>query len=343
MIWNECRDAKSCISTMRKIANYLTKNRSGKSPKIAQHTRKRIHQAKKNFWRNSKQFLTIKMKQLNKYTLVVCSIVRNAERGLVKNIPIIEEVCKHFKNYKIVVYENDSTDNTKSILKEWSLKNPNHVYALLKDGDKSDTIPKAKEVKGNPFFSYKRIGKMAYLRNQYMNYIEEQKWQSDYLMVVDLDVAQLNSEGIFTSFLSNTEWDAVTAFGYSISPQFRIRYHDTYALTEYGNENAPQTESKIKEMAKKYGKLFKTHKWIRVYSAFGGLAIYKFEAIKGLRYQVIDNADHRVEVKCEHFSIYQQMEQKGYNRVYINPEMSLKYQALTWKIIWKAIQRMILS
>ena len=60
------------------------------------------------------------MKQLNKYTLVVCSIVRNAERGLVKNIPIIEEVCKHFKNYKIVVYENDSTDNTKSILKEWS-------------------------------------------------------------------------------------------------------------------------------------------------------------------------------------------------------------------------------
>jgi len=33
-----CRDAKSCVFTMRKIARYLTKNRSGKDPKIAQST-----------------------------------------------------------------------------------------------------------------------------------------------------------------------------------------------------------------------------------------------------------------------------------------------------------------
>ena len=44
---------------MRKIAGYLTKNRSGKDQKIAQSTHeKECIKTKKTFWRNSKQFLS---------------------------------------------------------------------------------------------------------------------------------------------------------------------------------------------------------------------------------------------------------------------------------------------
>ncbi|MBU3856516.1 MAG: hypothetical protein H9928_08190, partial [Candidatus Phocaeicola excrementipullorum] len=43
---------------MRKIAGYLTKNRSGKDQKIAQSTHENEHiKPRKTFWRNSKQFL----------------------------------------------------------------------------------------------------------------------------------------------------------------------------------------------------------------------------------------------------------------------------------------------
>ena len=61
MIWDEfCRDAKSCVSTMRKIAGYLTKNRSGKDQKIAQSTHENGYiKPRKTFWRNSKQLLSI--------------------------------------------------------------------------------------------------------------------------------------------------------------------------------------------------------------------------------------------------------------------------------------------
>ncbi|MBW9200971.1 hypothetical protein EVD32_14080 [Bacteroidales bacterium SW299] len=44
---------------MRKIAGYLTKNRSGKDQKIAQSTHENEHiKPRKTFWRNSKQFLS---------------------------------------------------------------------------------------------------------------------------------------------------------------------------------------------------------------------------------------------------------------------------------------------
>jgi len=43
---------------MRKIAGYLTKNRSGKDPKIAQSTHEKGYiKPRKTFWRNSKQLL----------------------------------------------------------------------------------------------------------------------------------------------------------------------------------------------------------------------------------------------------------------------------------------------
>jgi hypothetical protein len=45
---------------MRKIAGYLTKNRSGKEQKIAQSTHENGYiKPRKTFWRNSKQLLRL--------------------------------------------------------------------------------------------------------------------------------------------------------------------------------------------------------------------------------------------------------------------------------------------
>lgn len=158
-------------------------------------------------------------------------------------------------------------------------------------------------------------------------------------MVVDLDVAELFLQGILTSFSDTPEWDAVTAFGYSTSPSLKRRYHDAYALVEYGNENIPQTEESIQNAAGSFIKKLQTSQWIRVYSAFGGLAIYRFDKIKGLRYKIISNEDPRVEVRCEHFSLYQQMNEKEECKVYVNPKMKLKYQEISISLIYKTIKR----
>lgn len=276
--------------------------------------------------------------------IIICSIVRDAEKGLKRNIPVIDDLCRNFKDFRIIVYENDSKDGTKDLLQEWHEKDQERIHVSLNETDPSKTIPSAKSVPGvNPFFSHKRIDKMARLRNMYMEYVDNHGWEADYLAVVDLDVAQLYLENILSSFNSEKEWDAVCAFGYSTSPRLKRRYHDTYALTLWDEKDEPQTEQKIKEMADRFGTLKAEDEWIRVASAFGGIAIYRFEAVRGLRYTVpaLCNYDDRVEVKCEHFSLYKQMIERGYDRFFINPAMQLKYQDLTLKIITQSLKRMI--
>lgn len=281
------------------------------------------------------------MKPISESTIIICGIVRDAEKGLHRNIPVIDELSRSFKGCHIFIYENDSKDNTKNVLKAWSDCNPN-VFVSLNTTDDSKTIPSQKSVPGvNPFFCYKRIEKMVRFRNKYMEFIEFKNWNADYLMVVDMDVSQLCLDGILTSFCTDVKWDAVCAFGYSTSPKLKRRYHDTYALTEWEDRETPQTEDKISKLADKYGNLKPADDWIRVFSGFGGLSIYRFEAVNRLRYKTIFNNDKRVEVKCEHYSLYKQMAERGYDKFYINPSMALKYQDLTFAIILRSLYRKI--
>lgn len=278
------------------------------------------------------------MKVPKESSIVVCGIVRNAETGLKRNIPVINSICANFHDYKIVVFENNSKDRTKKILEAWHDSNHENVFILMEDYELEKVIPSYKEVKCNPFFSLWRIEKMANLRNKYLDFIDYKGWNPDYLMVVDLDISKIYEGGFFSSFTSSFEWDAVTANGYSYSPSFRKRYHDTYALVELGNEDIPQTENSI------YGNgyVFRDlKKWVPVYSAFGGLSIYRYEKIKGLRYKAIPNYNSRVESRCEHYSIFRQMWSRGNLSVYINPQMVVKYQNITFGLIWKKLKMII--
>lgn len=271
--------------------------------------------------------------------IIFCSIVRNAEAGLRRNIPVLNEIVRHFRDWKIVVFENDSVDATKQLLADWQKSYPDRVFVVSEDRAAAPTIPKAKEVSANQFFCRPRIEKMAGLRNQYIDYICRKDWKSDFLCVVDLDVARIFADGFLTSF-TRDDWDAVTAFGYSTSPRFKLRYHDTYAHIAWGQEHTPQTEGVIVANADSLGRLKPNDNWVRVYSAFGGLAIYKWGSVCGLRYEVDANDDSRVEVRSEHVSLYRQMVARGHDKFFINPAMRIHYQRITSKIIIAALGRL---
>lgn len=279
------------------------------------------------------------MIDLKEKSVIVCSIVRDAEKGLRRNIPVIKEFCRGMGDYKVVVFENDSHDKTKDLLKAWVEQDSERVFAFMADSDGEPTIPSFNSVNVNPFFGHKRIDRMAALRNQYMDFLWSRGWKADYLMVVDLDVANINLKGILSSFSSDKEWDAVTAFGYSLGPTMRNRYHDTYALTLYGDDT-PQTEQKISDMQNQMASVGDGNQWIRVASAFGGLAIYRMEAVCGLRYEVLENNDSRVEVLCEHYGLHRKMHERGYDRIYINPQMKIKYQEIDFKFVLKYLKNM---
>lgn len=266
-----------------------------------------------------------------------CGIVRDCAKNLSHNIPVIEKIATYFKSYQVILFENNSKDNTKSILQSWSKLNPN-VHVFLNDFDESKfkNIPIPKGY--NKSNCRRRIQKMAEYRNLYLEYINSHNIQADYVIVVDLDVARIDVKGVISSFGTKQEWDVIASNSYSRSPRLKKRYHDTYALIEDGTEHSPQTELSIDNNRYLWAGINYNMPFIRVFSAYGGLAIYKYELIKKLRYFVIDNLYGGVEVKCEHVSLHQELNKIGHNRTYINPNMKIKYQDVLSTIFRKLKQ-----
>ena len=272
---------------------------------------------------------------ISQKSLIVCGIVRDCAKGIQRNRPVIDQLCSMAKNAKVVLFENDSKDETKKQLAQWA-QECDYVYARCENFN-TITIPTPQEASGaNPAFSKKRITKMAHYRNQYLNYIDANNLSADYVIVVDLDLKRIDIDGILQSLSIADTWDMIAANGviYSPSAFFRCRYNDTYALVENGEETLPQTEQSIQEKQYKWAYLKKNMPLVPVYSAFGGLAIYKFEALKDCKYSVLKNEDSRVEVRCEHFALCEDMHKRGYNRMFINPAMKVIYGSYGLERLW---------
>lgn len=276
------------------------------------------------------------IKQTKNKTVIFCGIVRDCEKNLSRNIPVIEKIATYFKSYQVILFENNSKDSTKQILTTWSNTNSN-VHVFINDFDESQykEIPVPAEY--NPAFSKRRIQKMTDYRNMYLEYIEKNKIQADYIVIVDMDVRKIDIKGVLSSFGTEQQWDAIAANSHSLSPKFKRRQHDAYALIEDGKELIPQTEAMIDDNRVSWALLHRDMPFIRVASAYGGLAIYRFQAIQNLRYKIFENLTGGIEVRCEHFSLYQQMREKGYNKIYINPNMDILYQKTTLSFILKKL------
>lgn len=291
---------------------------------------------------NDKEIYQEGIQKVSLSKIIICGIVRDCAKNLKRNISTINKFCHLAADYKVIIFENDSKDDTKKVLNQWSKTEPN-IIITTNNYNTTRTIPKENsKISYNPYYSKSRIEKMSFYRNQYLDYIEKYKLSADFIIVVDLDVAKINFTGIINSFGQEREWDSISANGFSLSPKLFKRYHDAYALVEDGMEKKPQTEHTIQKNQNRFSFLKKGIPLIRVYSAFGGLAIYKFEAIKNCRYNVLLNHNQRVEVRCEHFGLHKQIHDKGYNKFYINPGMLIKYQKLTFKLIFKTIKHKLM-
>ena len=268
-------------------------------------------------------------------SIAICGLARDCAHKLSANIKFIEELRTYFKFLQVVVVENNSHDNTRAILDNWSVGSSN-VIILQGTARSTLSISDQSNSKVNPYYSFKRISYLATLRNQYLDYIKSDGRAYDYILVLDFDVDKISLSGVLNSFEQRDSWDVACAYGYSISPRLQERIHDTYAMVLLGDENKPQQEKPIKQLQRDVrlnkisGSLFS------VYSAFGGLSIYKDGLLEGINYLALKNDDPRVEVRCEHFSICHQLQQRGLTRVMINPRMLLRYEKF-----WETIKRNI--
>jgi glycosyltransferase involved in cell wall biosynthesis len=266
----------------------------------------------------------------------LCSIVRDCEKNLKRNIPQVERLRGLFKESEVIVFENDSKDETLSILKNWENRSPG--VKVFSEKYQNITIPLKIPGNGNPYFSIFRIEKMAAYRNKYMQILSKNEFYRDFVIVIDLDISGFEIEGLINSFTVRTEWDCIAANGISLSSRFRRQYHDSYALIEKDKLDEIQTEESIKTNRIKYSSLRSGMPFVPVDSAFGGLAIYKWNSINNALYTCLVNNDRRVQCKSEHVGLHKSMIENGHSRIFINPSMVIRYRSVTPDFIIKKLK-----
>jgi len=255
--------------------------------------------------------------------LVVCGLVRNAEENLQKNLARLDVLRPYFRSFRVVIYENDSTDRTKQILEEYASERAD-VFVSTADYNEDPMT-------GGPF-SLHRIDLMARFRNQYLKKLNEYP-DTDYVAVIDLDIYSFSTEGFLGCFRKAGDWDMLSAFGsnyveYSSGPVF----YDIYAFV-------PRTQSPVLEMyfrdfnefknqqSNLYKTFLKAAEPLPVNSNFNGLAIYRYACLTcGVAYASAPCTMEGIASYCEHVVFNKLLMEKGYQALFLDPSLRVIYE-----------------
>ena len=264
-------------------------------------------------------------------TIVIGALARDCADSILRNKNRIEELRKHFVRSYVVIVENDSKDNTKQVLADYASE-CNDVIILSKDYNGNFPFhyegPSLK-----PDMSRMRIARMSFIRNILVDYIEK-NIQSDYTMFLDIDVLDFNVAGIIDAINNAPEdWGALLANGReqisfcgNVFPS--CAQYDTYATLFDDEDMSNIPLSCTKPLTKlfrgiKSDKMVQSQKYTHVHSAFGGIGIYRSDAIKGLRYSIYEPKEwqgHNISI-CEHIPFHNNL--KG--QCYIAQDIQVTY------------------
>lgn len=235
---------------------------------------------------------------------VICGLARDVSRTLPVMIEHVEVLGERFADYRVLIYENDSRDATPEILSEWAEANP-RVHLLS-------------ERLGAPVNDNRRCldraARMAYYRNICQDALAENYAAYDTAVVADMDLPLgFSVDGVAHTF-SHDAWDFVGSYGVIYKrlgnePNCSLHY-DAWAFRRQGSYDALDTAT-VNAMQWRRGE-----ELAPVYSCFGGMGVYRMQALLSARYQGID---------CEHVPLHRQMRESGYGRQFLNPSQITLY------------------
>ena len=104
-------------------------------------------------------------------SIVITGCCRDVQRFLLKNLEVMHKIGMQFAKYTIIIYENDSQDQTREILRDHQNKHPTVVECIFQD---NLNIPL-------------RTERIAYCRNRLLQKVKLLPYEPDYLLMLDLD------------------------------------------------------------------------------------------------------------------------------------------------------------
>lgn len=296
-------------------------------------------------------------KFLSSKKIIICALARNCASRLKKNLRRLTKLGHFFNEIQYIIVENDSDDNTRKILEDWK-NSQSGVYLpdlykyyraneeFLNQYDINEDVIRIfdnnKMESSNKYFQ--RIKRISLARDCLLNALANIPFKADYVLMYDIDLAWFSMKGILDGLSSDMYWDVLSSNCrdykvYSLMPiKIERVYYDSFAVEEFNSKTRP-TDIKL-EIQDKYATLKKSDPWIRVNSAFGGIAIYKYSSLikendNGESVPRITYLDAIIEDNfqiCEHIPFHRNLRQLGYNKIYINPRMITYYNTFIQSI-----------
>lgn len=294
--------------------------------------------------------------------VLICGVCKNIANGSVYvTMQNIEELGNCFDDYQVIIYENNSEDNTRDILAGWAERNP-HVIFL------SENLP-ASQLK-----QLSRVAAIARARNIVLSVAREARFNDyEHIIMADLDfIKPWPIDEIVATTNLKGDWDCISANG--IMNDSNRYYWDRYAFSDALFPFGPELIGKV-FWTRLDTTWFQVKDWRSVYSAFGGLAIYKRASMINFNYSATITEDlekyyHQILLSlpkghfdlqrylkingldanslpdfirfqgkgasgkllatrdiecCEHLTLHAAMALQGYGNFFINPNMIMNY------------------
>jgi len=237
--------------------------------------------------------------------VVITALARDVSDTLPATVARVERTGSMFRDYRVVVFENDSADSTAKQLRVWAKANKRVTAVCESLGD-----PKNASVR-----CLQRAGRMAHYRNLCRDLILDKYPDWDNVIIVETDIEDgWSYDGILNTFGQSTEWHAVGANGILYRPYRneinRPLQYDVWAW-RWPDSWKAQDNSKVNPRFWPRGEPL-----VPLNSCFGGLGIYKMEAMAAARY---DGSD------CEHVPFHHSMKAAGFTGVFMNPSQIVLY------------------
>jgi hypothetical protein len=249
---------------------------------------------------------------VTKKNIVIASIARNIGDTFQLDYSRISASFSDYNILKWIIVESNSNDNSIEVLRKYAQSHDCLHIEILKE----EVIP-----------SGVRTEKMANARNKYIEILNKIKETNNVSYLVVCDLNNLNKKldviSVRSCFQNNENWAAVTANQdgpYYDIWALRHKYWNNYDCWErYEALKAIYPKSSLALWDSVYSRMIKIHKnstWIKVDSAFGGVAIYDINYISNCNYVGLDANKKQI---CEHISFNNGIVKNG-GSIYINPK-----------------------
>lgn len=257
--------------------------------------------------------------------IIVLGLVRNLETKIEKNIHRLCELGQNAKNYQILLFENDSKDQT--VNKLISLKqNNNHIDFENHIFNRPHFGPTKEEQRTIALAEYRNALKLK-VANGYQDY--------NYTIVCDMDFQDINMNGLYNSFGWFSLLDTIDAIA---GNSFELKYifnpnkpslwnYDSWAFRYMWWTHLHLNDQILMNQRDNGLHSYDPNLWfaffipplggslIPVNSAFGGMTIYKTNKYINGEYDGYD---------CEHVCFHKSLKEKyPQYKLYLNPSQAM--------------------